>query len=142
MTTGTITVNHTIGDGWAVAMNVTGINPADPMDNFHLMMPGYGNGTTSVNMFTPAFLQKLQPFSSIRFMNWSQTNDSTLTNWSNRVPPGAFFTDDHGRRPLRGHDRAGQRIAEGHVDQRPGAGHARASSRAWRSSSTRISTPT
>ncbi len=27
------------------------------MDNLHIMMPGYGNGTTPEPMFTPAFLQ-------------------------------------------------------------------------------------
>ncbi len=45
-------------------MNVYGLNPADPMDNFHFMMPGYGNGTTPAPMFMPAFLQRLQPFST------------------------------------------------------------------------------
>ncbi len=70
------------------------------MDNFHLMMPGYGNGTTPEPMFTPAFLQKLQPFSSIRFMNWEETNYSTQANWSDRVPPTAYLTDYDRRRPL------------------------------------------
>ena len=70
VTTGTVAINHQLGDGDWLDMQVTGVNPANPMDNFHLMMPGYGNGTTPEPMFTPAFLQALKPFSDIRFMNW------------------------------------------------------------------------
>jgi hypothetical protein len=93
VTTGTVVVNHESGDGQVLDMQVSGLNSADPMGNFHLMMPGYGNGTTSVPMFTPAFLKSLQPFSNIRFMNWGLTNDSTVTNWSDRVTPADFITD-------------------------------------------------
>ena len=74
-------------------MSVTGVAPSDPMGSFHLMMPGYGDGTTPAPMFTPDFLRALQPFSDIRFMDWAETNRSTVANWSDRVPPGAFSTD-------------------------------------------------
>ena len=74
---------------------------SNPMDNFHLMMPGYGNGTTPEPMFTPAFLQSLEPFSDIRFMNWEETNDSTLANWQDRVQPNAFLTDGTAASPTR-----------------------------------------
>src|SRR5262249_39253014 len=72
---------------------------SNPMDNFHLMMPGYGNGTTPAPMFTPAFLRALQPFSNIRFTGWSQTNISTLANWQDRVGPNQFLTDGDGGVP-------------------------------------------
>ncbi len=80
-------------------MQVTNVSSSNPMDNFHLMMPGYGNGTTPEPMFTPDFLQSLKPFSDIRFMNWGQTNDSTLANWQDRVGPNAFLTDGPGGVP-------------------------------------------
>ena len=92
VTSGTVSVNHQAGDHSALVMNVAGVNPASPMDNFHLMMPGYGNGTTPVPMYTPAFLKQLQPFSNIRFMDFGNTNGSTLANWSDRVPANAFIT--------------------------------------------------
>ncbi len=89
MTSGTVAVTGTRSSNAAIlTMQVTNINPSNPMDNFHLMMPGYGNGTTAEPMYTPAFIQSLKPFSDIRFMNWEETNDSTLSNWQDRVQPG------------------------------------------------------
>ena len=81
-------------------MQVTGLNAASPMGNFHLMMPGYGNGTTPEPMFTPAFLQQLKPFSDIRFMGWEAINNSTLANWADRVTPSDFITDGSGGVPF------------------------------------------
>ena len=63
------------------------------MDNFHLMMPGYGNGTTPEPMFTPAFLQSLAAILGHPVHELGRANDSTVTNWSDRVPPTDFITD-------------------------------------------------
>jgi hypothetical protein len=93
VTTGTVVVNQALGNNDNLIMQVVGINPADPMDNFHLMAPGYGNGTTQEPMFMPAFLNALQPFSDIRFLNWDVANDSTVANWSSRVQPNAYVVD-------------------------------------------------
>ena len=93
VTSGTVTVNHSTGDGDYLTMQLTGVNSTNPMDNFHLMMPGYGNGTQPEPMFTPAFIQALKPFSDIRFMDFEGTNNSTLSNWTNRVTPTSFLTD-------------------------------------------------
>ena len=59
VTTGTIVVNHQQGASVLLTMTVTNVNPSAPMDNLHIMMPGYGNGTTPEPMFTTAFLQAL-----------------------------------------------------------------------------------
>ncbi len=99
VTTGTIVVNHETVSTNNLTMTVTNVNPSEPMDNLHIMMPGYGNGTTPEPMFTPTFLQALEPFSDIRFMNWGMTNNSTLSNWSNRVSPTALITDGSGGVP-------------------------------------------
>ena len=99
VTTGTVAVSSTSGNAANLSMQVTGVSSSDPMDNFHLMMPGYGDGTTAEPMFTPAFLQSLAPFSDIRFMNWENTNNSTLANWQDRVSPNAFLTDGPGGVP-------------------------------------------
>src|SRR5262249_31402848 len=60
------------------------IDPTNQFTNLHIITPGYSPGQE----FTNAFLQKLQPFSSLRFMQWSSTIDSTQTNWQDRVPAG------------------------------------------------------
>jgi hypothetical protein len=94
VTTGTVVVNNPAGSSAnSLAMTVTNVNTSDPMDNLHIMMPGYGNGTTPEPMFTPAFLQVLEPFSDLRFLNWEDVNNSTVANWSQRVPPTALITD-------------------------------------------------
>lgn len=94
VTTGTVVINSQLGTGGVLTMAVTGVNASNPMDNFHLMAPGYGNGTTPEPMFMPALIHQLEPFSDIRFLNWDMANDSTVTNWSARVPPDAFNTDN------------------------------------------------
>src|SRR5262249_50278555 len=39
--TGTVAINPSSSNG-VVKMTVTNVDPSHPMDNFHLMMPGYG----------------------------------------------------------------------------------------------------
>jgi len=43
-------------------------------------------------LFNPAFLKLIQNFRALRFMDWFQTNGSTLSSWSDRpIPSYAFF---------------------------------------------------
>jgi hypothetical protein len=43
-------------------------------------------------LFNPIFLKLLQNFRALRFMDWFQTNGSTLSSWSDRpIPTYAFF---------------------------------------------------
>ena len=42
-------------------------------------------------IFNPDFLEKIQPFSSLRFMDWMATNHSLQGEWSNRPTPGNSF---------------------------------------------------
>jgi uncharacterized protein (TIGR03437 family) len=55
--------------------------------NLRLIRPGYGGGGTQV--YTKEFLDSLAPFSTIRFMSFTATNNSdpaypAVTNWSDR----------------------------------------------------------
>jgi hypothetical protein len=38
-------------------------------------------------IFNPLFLEKMKPFSTLRFMDWMQTNGSTQQSWANRPRP-------------------------------------------------------
>jgi hypothetical protein len=43
-------------------------------------------------LFNPAFLKLIQNFRALRFMDWFQTNGSTLASWTDRpIPTYAFF---------------------------------------------------
>ncbi|GAB4186195.1 MAG: hypothetical protein Kow00105_00660 [Phycisphaeraceae bacterium] len=55
--------------------------------NIHVWMPGFENAQSP---FHPLFIQKLQPFGVIRFMDWQRTNGSTLVSWSQRTTPDCF----------------------------------------------------
>jgi hypothetical protein len=57
-------------------------NPVDPVRNVHVWMPGFENAATP---FHPLFLERLEPFSTLRFMDWQRTNNSTLASWEDRT---------------------------------------------------------
>lgn len=43
--------------------------------------------TLNDNRFSAAFLQRLAPYSALRFMDWMRTNNSVVTSWSGRAKP-------------------------------------------------------
>jgi hypothetical protein len=48
-------------------------------------------------VFNPAFLKLIQNFRALRFMDWFQTNGSTLSSWADRpIPTYAFFGTSKG----------------------------------------------
>lgn len=73
---------HTsLADNWSgESAMVAGINWAS----------AYGPGTNGVaaqNIWNPTWLAELAPYSTIRFMDWSNTNWSQIVNWSDRMLP-------------------------------------------------------
>ncbi len=58
------------------------------VQGIHLLYPGFDYDTTVI--FLPQFLQLLAPFRAMRFMDWESTNNSKLTNFTDR-PNAAHF---------------------------------------------------
>jgi hypothetical protein len=83
---GSVDVRHSRYPTGQLSISVTGIDPNNQFTNFHIITPGYSSGQE----FTNAFLQKLQPFTSIRFVQWSATINSSQVNWADRVLPDAY----------------------------------------------------
>jgi hypothetical protein len=54
----------------------------------HIFYPGFDYDTKTV--FLPGFLRIVAPFRALRFMDWENTNGSTLANWSDR-PAATHF---------------------------------------------------
>lgn len=54
----------------------------------HIYSPGIDYGTT--DRFRPQLLGLLAPFRAIRFMDWEETNGSTLADWADRAQPDRF----------------------------------------------------
>ncbi|MCY2967287.1 MAG: Ig-like domain-containing protein, partial [Planctomycetota bacterium] len=93
--------NMPAGAHFTVDINAT--NPANPIRNIHLWMPDYeghslvgaGLGNPSdASPFHPAFLQRLDPFNTVRFMDWASTNDSDIVSWNDRRTPTAMSQAD------------------------------------------------
>jgi hypothetical protein len=72
-----------------LTLRVTNIDPHNPLDNLHLIAPGYD--PTNPPIFTNEFLQRLQPFSVIRFMGWMKIDTSSIQNWSDVPTPNDFL---------------------------------------------------
>jgi hypothetical protein len=64
-------------------LEISKTNPSDPIRNIRLIMPGFEN-TYKTQPFHPLFLERLAKFSTIRFMDWMNTNGSNQKEWSDR----------------------------------------------------------
>lgn len=56
------------------------VTTSGAVHDLHIFMPG----TDGSSPFHPAFVQLLAPFKTLRFMEWENTNNSTLANWADR----------------------------------------------------------
>lgn len=60
--------------------------------NIRFLLPGYDETNYDESQpFNPVFLHKLEPFSTIRFMDWMGTNHSKAEKWTERRP-ATFYT--------------------------------------------------
>lgn len=63
-------------------------NPNNPIRNIKVWMPGFEG---SNDIFHPLYIDRLKPFSVIRFMDWMHTNTSNVVSWSDR-PNDDYYT--------------------------------------------------
>lgn len=101
----------TTGNAW---MTITATNPSNYLRNIRIYLPGgacandytvYADSAAACNSTTgayvpfesfpasqiwhPQFLQDIKGFRALRFMDWSQTNSTSVTSWAGRTQPGA-----------------------------------------------------
>jgi len=70
----------TPSDG-GIHLRIDETNPADPIRDIHVWMPGYG---ASSSPFHPLFRERLAPFGVLRFMGWQETNSTDIRTWADR----------------------------------------------------------
>jgi hypothetical protein len=74
-----------LNDAWTnpyvLDVNISNVNVNNPIDDLQIMAPGTQPG----QIFSNTFLNKLAPFSTLRFMDWGDTNGNTVQNWSDRT---------------------------------------------------------
>jgi hypothetical protein len=72
--------------GGGIGLFITATSPSNYIRNLHVTMPDAPSG----ERFNPTFVDRLQNYRAIRFMNWmlGQTNNNILqTHWSERPTP-------------------------------------------------------
>ena len=68
-------------------------NTGDYLRNIRVLPEEYEYAHAQI--FNPAFLEKIQPFNTIRFMDWMFTNNSNQGEWSERpVPESSIFSGE------------------------------------------------
>jgi len=68
----------------------------DPIHNIRLIMPGH-EATYEDQPFNPTWLDKLQPFETVRFMDWGQTNNWGQARGEGWQNPTEFDWEDRSR---------------------------------------------
>ncbi|MEZ5057935.1 MAG: T9SS type A sorting domain-containing protein [Saprospiraceae bacterium] len=72
-----------------VALEIDASDLADPVHNIRFIYPDYVD-TYQNQTFTTEFLDFVDDFQSIRFMDWLKTNHSPVQSWSERTPANYF----------------------------------------------------
>ncbi len=92
--------------GGEMEMRITSSDVNDPVRNIRVLMPGTEN-TYQSQPFYSLWLEKLEPFNTVRFMDWGHTNDwgqvnewtigdNVLVDWPQRSKPD-YYTWTHSK---------------------------------------------
>jgi len=84
---GEIQFDYTPGQG-SVEIRIQRINTAAPPRILFITKIENARRAARGEMFNPAWTARLDRFKTLRFMDWMETNDSDLTQWSDRPKPG------------------------------------------------------
>jgi hypothetical protein len=87
-TPGRMVVNVTAGQN-GIFLIESATDPSNPIRNIRFILPGF-ESTYQTQPFHPLFLQRLQGYQVIRFMEWMLTNGSNVQNWSDRPTPNDY----------------------------------------------------
>jgi hypothetical protein len=79
--------------GRGIYLRIDKSNPSNPVRNVKVWLPGLENAQSP---FHPLYLNRLKPFSILRFMDWQRTNGSNVVAWSDRAK-GNYYTQGTGR---------------------------------------------
>lgn len=86
---GEVTFDYTPGPG-SVDIRIQRINTTNPPRNIRVVhsdnLRRYARGA----IFNPAWTARIGQFRALRFMDWAETNDATLSDWANRPLPNHY----------------------------------------------------
>lgn len=77
-----------------ILVTIERTNPNNPIRNIRVIRPGFENTWWS-QTYSPLMLEKLAPFGTLRFMDWTNTNAQTDNEWSTRtIQSRRTYTDN------------------------------------------------
>lgn len=98
-TPGRDVLSVTPSTGFAIVIRST--TPGNHLRNIRVWMPGFDESSGPRQVFHPDFLNLLQPYSVLRYMDWMATNSTTQQEFADRPRPGdARYTLDGKGVPL------------------------------------------
>lgn len=68
----------------------------DYVRNITLVPLAHADRFDAGEIFNPDFLERMQDFDTLRFMDWAETNNSELAHWDGRPKPTDFTWAQHG----------------------------------------------
>jgi hypothetical protein len=68
--------------------------PGQTVTSIRILSPGFDY--TSPPVFLPQFVKLLSPFRALRFMDWEETNNSTIASWSSHPTSSSFGQSSFG----------------------------------------------
>jgi len=69
-------------------VSVSGLNGSNPLTAIHIVRQDQVTLFKQGEIFNPAFIEKIDPFDTLRYMGWQRTNnDLTITDWNSRTTP-------------------------------------------------------
>jgi hypothetical protein len=95
---GRLTFQVTNPTNEGIHVNINATNNANPVRNIRVM-PAEFEGNYESQPFHPMFLDRMQHFSVMRFMDWMKTNNSSQQNWADR-PTVNYATYGHKGAPV------------------------------------------
>jgi len=72
-----------------IFVSIESTRPENPVRRLRVLWPGTeaADRVEGAQAFNPVFLERMAPFSTLRFMDWGRTNDSPVARWSDRATP-------------------------------------------------------
>ncbi len=83
------------GEGGHVWLNIEESQSGDHIRNISILPQEYETNPEDAPLFLEKFLQGLEPFHALRFMDWMSTNNSEQMYWSDRTTPD-YYTQSVG----------------------------------------------
>jgi hypothetical protein len=92
---GRLDVRVTPGKDNIMSLEILESKAGNPVRNIRFLLPGT-EGSAAENPWCSEWLEKLEPFKVLRFMDWGFTNNSTLERWEDRPRVGDYTYTSRG----------------------------------------------